>query len=254
MSKKLLFAIMAVILCIGLVGGAFSYFTAKVTTNGNVMNAGVLALAISNDNITYTTATSASINLTTMAPGVPVTTNNIYLKNTGTLPATVVYAQIQGLAENVPNFTKYIEVLKMGDSPSASYGTWEYSTFDPATTNGQATIAAFLNYWVYGPSGAYTYAQWAASGHPYISLWDLQNLAELQAAKPGISFFWYDGINGVANQPFVGVGAQAAVNFTFQLADNIPTAFNGAHSSFNINLWGASEYNTIDPVTNYLAP
>jgi hypothetical protein len=254
MSKKLLFAIMAVILCIGLVGGAFSYFTAKVTTTSNVMNAGTLALQISNDGTNFATTTSASINLTTMAPGVPVNTGTIYFKNTGTLPAQVVYAQVQGLTESVTDFTKYIEVLKMSDSPSHSYGTWEYSYFDPATDAGQATIAAFFNFWVYGPSGAYTYAQWVAAGHPYISLWDLQNLAELQAAKPGISFFWYDGINGVANQPFVGVGGQAAVNFTFQLADNIPTKYNGATSSFNINLWGASEYNTIDPVSNYLAP
>jgi predicted ribosomally synthesized peptide with SipW-like signal peptide len=254
MSKKLLFAIMAVILCIGLVGGAFSYFTAKVTTNNNVMNAGTIALQISNDNINFTTSTSASINLTNMAPGVPVTTNNIYLKNTGTLPVTVVYAQVKGLTESSLDYTKYIEVLKMGDSPSASYGTWEYSTFDPTNIVDQATIAAFFSYWWTGNTGTYNYAQCVAAGHPYISLWDLQNLAELQAAKPGISFFWYDGIHGVANQPFIGVGTQAAVNFTFQIADNIPTAYNGATSSFNLNLWGASEYNTIDPVSNYLAP
>lgn len=252
MNKKLLFAIIAVVLCVGMVGGAFSYFTSKVTTTNNVMNAGTLTIQISNGGA-YSNTTSDGISLTNMAPGVPYTTGNIWLKNTGTLPAYVVYAQINGLTESVTDYTKYIEVLSMGDAPSNDGGTWEYSTFDPATTEGQGTIAAFLNYWVYGPSGAYTYADWVAAGHSYISLWDLQNLAELQAAKPGISFFYYDP-GGAKIVPWLDVGGVSVVNFKFELADNIPTKYNGATSAFNINFFGASEYNTIDPVSNYLAP
>lgn len=258
MSKKLLFAIMAVVLCVGLVGGAFSYFTTKVPDTNNVLTAGTLSMQISNDGTYFYNSQSASFNIPVMAPGVKYTTNTVYLKNTGNLPATVVYASVQGLTDSQANFSKYIEVTSMGDSPSAEYGTWEYSSFDPTDTAvGQPTIAAFFSFWLTGNDNTYNYAQCAAAGYSYISLYDLEVVAEAQAAKPGISFFWYDGIAGVAHQPFVGVGQTAALNFTFELADNVPTSFNtasGTTSTFAINFYGASEYNTTDSVSNYLAP
>ena len=63
MSKKLLFAIMAVVLCVGLVGGAFSYFTAKVPDTNNVLQAGTLSMQISNDGVNFYNNNSASFNL-----------------------------------------------------------------------------------------------------------------------------------------------------------------------------------------------
>ena len=53
MSKKLLFAIMAIVLCVGLVGGAFSYFTDTVTSNSNTLQAGTLNVEIANAGGTY---------------------------------------------------------------------------------------------------------------------------------------------------------------------------------------------------------
>jgi archaellum component FlaG (FlaF/FlaG flagellin family) len=253
MSKKLLFAIMAVVLCVGLVGGAFSYFTAKVPDTNNVLQAGTLSMQISNDGVNFYNNNSASFNLSAMVPGVPQTTNNLWLKNTGTMAIPVVYAAITGLTDSQANFSKYIEVLAMNDAPSGA--GWESSTFDPASNTDQATIAAWFNFWT---SSSYTYSQWAAAGHPYISLYDLEVVAEAQAAKPGISFFYYaPGLTGKFSPPWISIGGTAIINFTFELADNIPTSFNtspGTTSTFGINFYPASEYNTTDSVSNYLAP
>ena len=61
MSKKLLFAIMAVVLCVGLVGGAFSYFTTKVPDTNNVLTAGTLSMQISNDGTYFTIASRPAL-------------------------------------------------------------------------------------------------------------------------------------------------------------------------------------------------
>jgi archaellum component FlaG (FlaF/FlaG flagellin family) len=254
MSKKLLFAIMAVVLCVGLVGGAFSYFTAKVPDTNNVLQAGTLSMQISNDGTNFYNNNSASFNLSAMVPGVPQTTNNLWLKNTGTMDIPVVYASITGLTDSQANLSKYIEVLAMNDDPSTT-GTWESSTFDPTNNSDQLTIAAWFNFWT---SSNYTYSQWAAAGHPYISLYDLEVVAEAQAAKPGISFFYYaPGLTTNYSVPFISVGGTSVINFKLELADNVPTSFNtspGATSTFGINFYPASEYNTTDSVSNYLAP
>jgi len=78
MSKKLLFAIMAVVLCVGMVGGALAYFTDSQTSAANTFTSGTVKIALSGD-------VASGFTLTGMAPGDSVT-KYLYVTNTGTLP------------------------------------------------------------------------------------------------------------------------------------------------------------------------
>jgi len=79
MSKKLLFAIMAIVLCVGLVGGAFSYFTDTVTSNSNTLQAGTLDIQIANPGGTYGNGpvTASFVSPSGWAPG-QFFVNNIF--------------------------------------------------------------------------------------------------------------------------------------------------------------------------------
>jgi predicted ribosomally synthesized peptide with SipW-like signal peptide len=51
--KKILFALMAVVLCVGLVGGAFAYFTDTQASSNNVFASGNIQLSMANINGTF---------------------------------------------------------------------------------------------------------------------------------------------------------------------------------------------------------
>lgn len=80
MSKKLLFAIMALVLCVGLIGSAFAYFSDSVASNNNTFTAGTLSI----DHAGIVGA--ATFNIPNMAPGDLTGMETYTIKNTGTLP------------------------------------------------------------------------------------------------------------------------------------------------------------------------
>lgn len=48
--KKILFSVMAVVLCLGLMGGAFAYFSDTETSSGNTFTAGTIDLEMNDEN------------------------------------------------------------------------------------------------------------------------------------------------------------------------------------------------------------
>jgi predicted ribosomally synthesized peptide with SipW-like signal peptide len=77
--KKLLFTLMACILCLGLVGGAFAYFTDTETSTANSFTAGTLSI----DNNELTSV--AAFTLPNMAPGDVTGEYSIIIRNDGSL-------------------------------------------------------------------------------------------------------------------------------------------------------------------------
>jgi predicted ribosomally synthesized peptide with SipW-like signal peptide len=88
--KKLLFAIMAIVLCVGLIGGAFAYFTDTLSSSGNNFTAGYTELLMSNGG-TYTHTNALVIGSgTKMSPGGPaVGTFNVGFENGGNISGEV---------------------------------------------------------------------------------------------------------------------------------------------------------------------
>ena len=88
--KKILFALMAVVLCVGLVGGAFAYFTDTQASAGNVFASGNIQLQMANSTGVFSHANNVVIGgATNMAPGHEVGPFTVYFKNTGTISGVV---------------------------------------------------------------------------------------------------------------------------------------------------------------------
>jgi len=90
--KKLLFVLMACMLCIGLVGGAFAWFTDTETSTDNNFTAGVLDLKMSNGTSGWQDAPPYALVLATasnMAPGVEVGPFTVMFLNDGTMDGKV---------------------------------------------------------------------------------------------------------------------------------------------------------------------
>jgi hypothetical protein len=242
MSKKLLFTIVAVVLCVGMIGAAFSYFTDVVPSTANKVTAGYLSMEISQNNVNYNTSDTADIVLSGLAPGQTVTSNPIWLKDTGDLNSFVVFGRVCNLVDSVTGFSKYIEVTAMNDAPSGE--PWETTSFDPTdSVSGQPNIAAFLDVWYGGAYSSWTYADWAADGHPYISLYDLETVANTGGSSADTGFYEYNGFTSDTT-PWLTTGGPAEVSFSFALPDTIPNTYNvsgGASSSFEIDFIASTD-------------
>jgi spore coat-associated protein N len=94
--KKILFTLMACVLCLGLVGGAFAYFSDTETSTGNSFTAGTLDLQVISPyggepyggfppSATYNGTNIPGINLGNMAPGDPEITWRMHVNNIGTI-------------------------------------------------------------------------------------------------------------------------------------------------------------------------
>ena len=90
--KKILFALMAVVLCVGLIGGAFAYFTDTQTSSNNVFAAGDVKLFLSNDGTNFYSTPPGNVvigNTTSMAPGHDSGPYTVYFKNEGSIGGLV---------------------------------------------------------------------------------------------------------------------------------------------------------------------
>jgi predicted ribosomally synthesized peptide with SipW-like signal peptide len=88
--KKVLFAVMAIVLALGLMGSAFAYFSSTQASSGNTFSAGNISLAMSNDNSTWVTNNSTVIgSAANMAPGHDVGPFNVFFKDAGTVSGVV---------------------------------------------------------------------------------------------------------------------------------------------------------------------
>jgi predicted ribosomally synthesized peptide with SipW-like signal peptide len=84
--KKVLVILMACVLCLGLVGSAFAYFTDTETASNNTFTAGYMDLLINNQN-----DPTGLITVSNMAPGKETGDYYINFKNAGSLDGTLSY-------------------------------------------------------------------------------------------------------------------------------------------------------------------
>jgi predicted ribosomally synthesized peptide with SipW-like signal peptide len=127
--KKVLFAIMAIVLCVGLMGSAFAYFTDSATSANNSFTAGTLS-------IHATDTFSTPFVLPNMAPGDVTGPYTIIIRNTGSInEAWFGDWQFTGGTGNGVDLKDvlYIASAQM-EFLSPSLAPWD--TTDPFITNG----------------------------------------------------------------------------------------------------------------------
>ena len=229
--KKILFVLMACVLCIGLVGSAFAYFTDVASSEDNVMSAGTLDIQIADNNESYTDGpVSASLNSPTgLAPGESFDTGVIYIKNTGTIDIAWVWARFAGLTESVPNFSKKLILTYYWEK--APGGDWVSQEFDVTTSN------IFLNYWINRGADA---AGMTADGS--ISLWDLVVAHNYGSGDYITSLLLMNDSAKAQTTGNLPVGSTAQLYFTFQLDPTTGNAYQGASATFSVDFIG-SQYN-----------
>jgi predicted ribosomally synthesized peptide with SipW-like signal peptide len=141
--KKILFTLMACVLCLGLVGGAFAYFTDVESSTGNNMSAGTLNMQIAQDGGGWTDSPvvagfSSPVGL---APGDSWATIPIYIKNVGTIPIQRVYARFSNLTYGdgaepesegvgtVNDIGTKIKILWYAEQLDGGPNNWQYESF-----------------------------------------------------------------------------------------------------------------------------
>jgi len=83
--KKILFTVMGVVLCLGLMGGAFAYFSDTEESTGNTFTAGTIDLELGSSAIVPMTFTN-------MEPGVVTSEYTWSAQNTGSLPGQLSWS------------------------------------------------------------------------------------------------------------------------------------------------------------------
>ena len=234
--KKILFAVMACVLCLGLMGGAFAWFTDVEKSTGNTMGAGTLDIEISDGTVAYSnnpviaTFTSPA----GLAPGDSFTTNPVYLKNVGTINIHWIFARFCALTEAggvntdaeaaltpATDISKYL-ILQSYEESGDGGANWYAETFD--TTNADA----YLTYW-----------NGRSAGTPFIldgeiSLWDLYVARNYGSGDHVTSLLLFDGGNYTPVPP-LPTGGIAAARFTFKLAENTPNNYQGDTATFEVD-------------------
>jgi predicted ribosomally synthesized peptide with SipW-like signal peptide len=101
--KKVLFAIMAIVLCVGLIGGAFAYFTDTQASTGNTFTSGFSKLSISNGVSGYQHGTNVVIGTAgPLSPGgAAVGPYTVGLENDGNINGIVTAKVTYGPIVNV---------------------------------------------------------------------------------------------------------------------------------------------------------
>jgi predicted ribosomally synthesized peptide with SipW-like signal peptide len=235
--KKILFTLMACVLCIGLVGGAFAYFTDVETSTGNVMGAGTLDIQIADNNEGYSNSpvTATFSSPANLAPGQTFETNPVYLNNVGTMDVRWIWARFCNLSESngvntdaeiaadptytVNDISKYLNLVSVSESNDGG-ANYAVTVFDSATAN------VFLNYWIGRGAGL------TADGA--ISLNDLVVARNFGSGDRVTSLLL---LNDPANfpNPALPSGSAAAFKFTFQLSTAVTNAYQGDTATFEVD-------------------
>jgi len=134
--KKILFMLIAVVCCLGLVGGAFAWFSDTANSNDNTFNTGTLSLVLSNDYVNWTEGVTGTwTSPDGWAPGDSFTAT-LYLKNEGSTGAHAVYENWDWSSVTGDGaLANWIEVTEISDSipwgTDPAYGTNYVVNFIP---------------------------------------------------------------------------------------------------------------------------
>jgi predicted ribosomally synthesized peptide with SipW-like signal peptide len=213
--KKLLFVLMACVLSIGLIGGAFAYFTDVETSTGNSFQAGTLNIQISDEDEAFGDAavTASYVSPAGWAPGQEFTTNPVYLNNVGSIAIERIYArfgsytQVDGtvvdpeMSSPLNNIGGFIKLVSYSESNDGG-ATWYEESFTVANAND------YLNFWI--ARGA----SFTADG--VISLSDLVEASNHGSGDMVTALCLFDGGNAPGDPP-LPTGDTAGFKFKFQL-------------------------------------
>jgi predicted ribosomally synthesized peptide with SipW-like signal peptide len=237
--KKILFAGIACVLCLGLIGGAFAYFTDVETSTGNAMTAGTLNIQIADSDQGYRdTAVSATFNSPPgLYPGETFTTGPVYLKNVGTMDIRWIWARFCNLVESegtntdaenaapaATDISKYLKLVSIFESNDGG-SSYVESVFDADTAN------AFLAYW--NGRGA----SFDLDGE--ISLWDLYVARDYGSGDKVTSLLLLNVESDFGN-PALPVGSIASFKFKFQLLETTTNAYQGDIATFEVDFIGSA--------------
>jgi predicted ribosomally synthesized peptide with SipW-like signal peptide len=242
--KKILFAVIGVIAAIGMMGGAFAYFTDVAVSNSNVMQAGTLDLQLGSPTQAYTpNAISGVFNSpANLAPGQSFSTT-IDLKNAGTIAIPWVFARFCNLSNSAnQDLSNYIILNSIVSTPATGLVNGSaagVTTFDTATANG------YLNYWY--ARGANV----AADGS--LSLSDLNTVRNFGSGDYLTTFLLLNDLsqnefNDPANNPALPVGGTATITFNWTLSMATPNYDQGAWAAFEVDFIGVQS--TVYPNTD----
>ena len=236
--KKILFAVMAVVLCLGLMGGAFAYFTDVEKSTGNTMSAGTLDLEIADNNEGYSNnpVTASYSSPANLAPGETFETGPVYLKNVGTMDIGFIWARFCNLvhSEGVDtdaelsdtparcDISKYIKLVSVSESNDGG-ASYVKTIFDADLAD------AFLAYWI--GRGATTLTE-----DGVISLYDLVVARNYGSGDYVTSLV----LLNYFSSPILTPGSVAAFKFEFQLFEATPNAYQGDTATFEVDFIGSA--------------
>jgi predicted ribosomally synthesized peptide with SipW-like signal peptide len=242
--KKILFAIVAVVLSIGMMGGAFAYFTDVAVSNQNVMQAGTLDLQLGSATQAYTNnaVTGVFNSPANLAPGQSFSTT-IDLKNGGTIAIPWVFARFCNLSNSAnQDLSNYIILNSIVSTPAS--GT--VNSLPAGTTTFDATTAnAYLQYWE--GRGAPVVADGS------ISLSDLYNVRNFGSGDYLTTFLLLNDLSQTeydnnGNPPALPVGGTATITFNWTLSTATPNQDQGAWAAFEVDFIGVQS--TVYPNTD----
>jgi predicted ribosomally synthesized peptide with SipW-like signal peptide len=246
--KKVLFALIACVLCAGMVGGAFAYFTDVETSTGNVLQAGTLNMQIQdNDEGPFDSPVIASFKSPTgFAPGQTFTTDPVTFRNVGSIDIPFIFAKFDITNETHANIAKQFKLVSYGEK-SSTVG-WDAADDESLDADG---------YWVesFGPANAWAYLDfWGLdtdgfTGNEYITLYDLEaGTPAGSSTKTGMWFF----DNGSPTNLALPVGGWAQLRFTFEFLPTATNEFQGDAATFDVYFVGAQTSTDLDlSITDY---
>jgi predicted ribosomally synthesized peptide with SipW-like signal peptide len=242
--KKILFVAMACVLCLGLVGGAFAYFTDVETSTSNSMSAGTLNIHISPDNVTFgNDAVVARFSSPAgLYPGQSFETLPVYIKNVGTIDIQRIYARFGNFIQedganpepegtgSVNNIGDKIILVYYAESVDSG-SNWAYETFVdglPELGQGQANALAYEQFW------AARGANITVDG--VITLSELVEVRNHGSGDSITSLCMLDG--GNAPGPLVP-GQTITFKFKFKFLESATNVYQGDIASFDVNFIAA---------------
>jgi len=247
--KKLLFVLMACVLSIGLIGGAFAYFTDVETSTGNTFTAGTLNIEIaqgaggfSNDPVVAGFNSPAGL-----APGQSWNSIPIYIKNVGSIDIQRIYARFGDLVETngldpdpegtgtVYNISTKIKLLWYAENLDG--GAWIYQSFVGPFTAGDGSVItndpnAYLDYWQNRGAPAGTFDTDAG----FITVRDLVEARNWGSGDRITSLCLLDGSQVI---PPIPNGHVVGFKFGFQLMSDTNNIYQGDTCSFVVNFIAA---------------
>jgi len=245
--KKILFMLLACMLAVSLVGGAFAYFTDVEYSTGNIMGAGTLDIEIGDNDEGYSNSpVSATFNSpANLAPGQSFTTGIVYFRNVGTIDIRYIFGRFCNLVEedgivtdsegpgSLNDIAKFLKFVSYSEKANGSADFYE-EVFDVANAN------AYLAFWGFPQVG-------------YITL------ADLVAANPAGSstktgLWFFDGGNDPTNPP-LPAGGTAQIRFTFELLASATNAYQGDIATFEVDFVAAQTDADLDAsITEPMGP